>query len=91
MVLEEESLRVVSVLGIWCRGVAWKTGGWEGCEEGGGGGGGGRGALRKRAWPVGVGVGVGDGPGLGSGPSSEMTFLNLETARSATALQSIAI
>lgn len=88
MVLEEESLRVPSVLGIWCRGVAWKTGGWEGCVEGGG-----RGALRKRAWPVGVGVGVGVGAGAGPGPGprSEMTFLNLETARSATALQSIAI
>ncbi|BAT75620.1 hypothetical protein VIGAN_01350900 [Vigna angularis var. angularis] len=61
MVFEEESLRVPSVLGIWCRGVAWKTGGWEGCVEGGDGGGG-RGALRKRAWPVGAGVGVGPGP-----------------------------
>ncbi|WVZ26033.1 hypothetical protein V8G54_004577 [Vigna mungo] len=70
---------VPSVLGIWCRGVAWKTGDWEGCVEGGGGGGG-RGALRKRAWPVGVGVGVGVGAGPGPGPRSEMTFLNLETA-----------
>jgi len=71
---------VETVGGICCKGVALKIIGSEGwtcrvCD----GGGCGKGAFLKRAWPVLV------------FSSNEITRLNLETAMSATALQSLSI